>query len=84
MRLALINTHKPGALTPSVVLSLGLGVSLLVSLTLIDGNIRGQLTSNLPERAPSFFFVDIRKDELPKFEAFMAERRRTRSSTPCR
>jgi putative ABC transport system permease protein len=72
LRLALINTHKPGALTPSVVMSLGLGVSLLVSLTLIDGNIRDQLTRNLPEKAPSFFFVDIRKDELAKFETFMS------------
>ncbi len=74
LRLALINTHKPGALTPSVVMSLGLGVSLLVSLTLIDGNIRSQLTRNIPDQAPSFFFVDIRKDELPKFESFMAEK----------
>ncbi len=74
LRLALINTHKPGALTPSVVMSLGLGVSLLVSLTLIDGNIRSQLTRNLPQTAPSFFFVDIRKDELPAFEAFMKEK----------
>jgi putative ABC transport system permease protein len=72
LRLALINTHKPGALTPSVVMSLGLGVSLLVSLTLIDSNIRTQLTRSIPEKAPSFFFVDIRKDELPKFQSFMA------------
>jgi putative ABC transport system permease protein len=74
LRLALINTHKPGSLTPSVVMSLGLGVSLLVSLTLIDGNIRTQLTRNLPDQAPSFFFVDIRKDQLPEFTRFMNDR----------
>ncbi len=28
-RLALANLHRPGALTPSIVLSLGLGVTLL-------------------------------------------------------
>ena len=47
-RMALTNIHRPGALTPSVVLSLGLGLALLVSLILIDGNIRNQLQQSLP------------------------------------
>ncbi|MET0138335.1 MAG: FtsX-like permease family protein, partial [Sphingobium sp.] len=34
-RLALANIHRPGALTPSLVLSLGLGITLLVTLSLI-------------------------------------------------
>ena len=34
LRLAIANIHRPGALTPSVVLSLGLGLSLLVALAL--------------------------------------------------
>ncbi|MBY0611371.1 MAG: ABC transporter permease [Beijerinckiaceae bacterium] len=74
LRLALSNIHKPGALTPSVVLSLGLGVSLLVSLTLIDGNIRTQLTRNLPEKAPNFFFIDIQNADAANFERFLKER----------
>ena len=32
LRLALANIHRPGALTPSLVLSLGLGITLLVTL----------------------------------------------------
>src|SRR5690606_3090197 len=40
LRLAIGNIHRPGALTPSVVLSLGLGLTLLVTLALIDGNLR--------------------------------------------
>ena len=35
LRLAIGNIHRPGALTPSVVLSLGLGLALLVTLALI-------------------------------------------------
>ena len=31
LRLAVANIHRPGALTPSVVLSLGLGLALLVT-----------------------------------------------------
>lgn len=74
LRLALANIHRPGALTPSVVLSLGLGLSLLVTLTLIDGNLRRQLTQSLPDRAPSFFFVDIPSAEVGRFNAFVRER----------
>ena len=58
-RLALANIHRPGALTPSLVLSLGLGITLLVTLALIDTNLTRQLQQTLPERAPSFFFLDI-------------------------
>jgi putative ABC transport system permease protein len=71
LRLALSNIHRPGALTPSVVLSLGLGLCLLVALALIDGNIRRQLSASLPERAPSFFFVDIKDAEAAPFDAFI-------------
>ena len=38
-RMALANLHRPGALTPTIVLSLGLGVTLLVTLSLIDANV---------------------------------------------
>ena len=73
LRLALANIHRPGALTPSVVLSLGLGLALLVTLTLIDGNLRRQLTQSLPKSAPSFFFVDIPSSDVERFNAFMKQ-----------
>ncbi|MDA4630580.1 hypothetical protein NZA98_05555, partial [Escherichia coli] len=67
LRLAIGNIHRPGALTPSVVLSLGLGLTLLVTLALIDGSLRQQLAGNLPERAPNFFFVDIQSTQVDRF-----------------
>ncbi|MCB1509141.1 MAG: FtsX-like permease family protein [Hyphomicrobiaceae bacterium] len=69
LRLAIGNIHKPGALTPSVVLSLGLGLTLLVALALVDGNLRRQLTGNLPAVAPSFFVLDIPSREIETFRA---------------
>ncbi|MCX7303037.1 MAG: ABC transporter permease [Hyphomicrobiales bacterium] len=72
LRLALGNIHRPGALTPSVVLSLGLGLTLLVTLALIDGNLRRQISGSLPERAPNFFFVDIQGSEVDAFASFVA------------
>ena len=73
LRLAIGNIHRPGALTPSVVLSLGLGLALLVTLSLIDGNLRRELTGNLPDRAPNFFFVDIQGSEAEGFRQLIEE-----------
>lgn len=67
LRLAIGNIHRPGALTPSVVLSLGLGLTLLTTLALIDGNLRQQVGVNIPKKAPNFFFVDIQGAEIAPF-----------------
>ncbi len=72
LRLAIGNIHRPGALTPSVVLSLGLGLALLVTLALIDGNLRRELTGDMAERAPNFFFVDIQGSEIEGFRSLLA------------
>jgi putative ABC transport system permease protein len=73
LRLAIGNIHRPGALTPSVVLSLGLGLTLLVALALIDGNLRQQISQSIPERAPNFFFVDIQSSEVDQFRKLLQE-----------
>jgi putative ABC transport system permease protein len=73
LRLAIANIHRPGAITPTVVLSLGLGLAVLVTVTLIEGNLRQQLTATLPERAPSFYFADIQGSDGERFDAFVRE-----------
>jgi putative ABC transport system permease protein len=74
VRLAITNIYRPGALTPSVVLSLGLGLSLLVTVVEIDGNLHRQFAAALPEKAPSFFFLDIPSADAVGFDAFVRER----------
>jgi putative ABC transport system permease protein len=70
LRLAIANIHRPGALTPSVMLSLGLGLALLVTVVEIDGNLHRELADALPEKAPSFFFLDIPAADSDRFDAF--------------
>ena len=74
VRLAIANIHRPGALTPSVVLSLGLGLALLVTVIEIDGNLRKQFMAALPDKAPSFYFIDIPAADAEKFDAFVHAR----------
>ncbi|MBY0363063.1 MAG: ABC transporter permease [Phreatobacter sp.] len=74
LRLAVANLHRPGALTPSVVLSLGLGLTLLAVIALVDASFRRQIEEALPDRAPSFFFVDIVNADAARFDAFIADK----------
>ncbi|MCO4052888.1 MAG: FtsX-like permease family protein [Bosea sp.] len=71
LRMAIANMHRPGALTPALVLSLGLGVALLSALAFIDVSLNRALTQNLPARAPSFFFLDIPNTRTAEFDAFI-------------
>ncbi len=73
LRLAIGNIHRPGALTASVVLSLGLGLTLLVTLASIDRNLRNEIGGTLAARAPNFFFVDIQSAEVDAFRTKIAE-----------
>jgi putative ABC transport system permease protein len=73
LRLAIANIYRPGALTPSVVMSLGLGLAVLVTITQIDGNLRRQFMAALPDRAPSFYFIDIPSTEADRFGSFLKE-----------
>ena len=73
LRMALANSHRPGALTPSLVLSLGLGVALLSALAFIDVSLNRQLTQALPQKAPSFFFLDIPNADSQRFDTFLTQ-----------
>ncbi len=67
LRLALGSVGGPGAETGSVILSLGLGLTVLAAVGQIDANLRGAIAADLPEVAPSYFVVDIQNDQLPGF-----------------
>lgn len=69
LRLAIAAIGTRGSDSASVVLSLGLGLSVLAAIGQIDGNLRGAITDDLPEVAPSYFFVDIQPDQIDGFRA---------------
>ena len=67
LRLALGAIGARGGETTSVVLSLGLGLAVLASVGQIDGNLRKSFADELPDVAPSYFFVDIQPDQIEGF-----------------
>src|SRR5439155_434519 len=68
LRLALGNLHRPGAPTARIVLSLGIGLSVLTALGLVEGNLAIEIEDRLAEHAPADFFIDIQGDQLAGFE----------------
>src|SRR5262249_53640511 len=71
LALALGNIGAPGALTRSVVLSLGAGLSLLVTVALVDHGIVAELTDRLPQESPSYFVLDLKPAEIAEFQAMV-------------
>ena len=69
--MALAAIHRPGALTASVVLSLGLGLAALVALSLIDFNMRAELRQEEPGVTPTFFFLDVQSRDVDAFLDFL-------------
>ena len=64
LRMAVSNLCRPGNATADVVLSLGLGLTVLVAVALVEGNLRRSVAASLPEDAPAFFFVGVEADRI--------------------
>lgn len=73
LRLVLANLARRHSLVPSVMTSLGLGLAVLVAVALIEANMTRQVSEQLPERAPAFFFLDIQPDQTEAFDRAVTE-----------
>jgi putative ABC transport system permease protein len=71
-RLGLSNLRRPGNATALLLVSVGLGLSTLAAVALIEANVRAEILDQLPERAPSFFFIDIQNDQISRFRSILA------------
>lgn len=69
LRLALAAIGGPRDQAVPVVLSLGLGLSVLAAIGQIDANLRAAIARDLPTRAPSYFFLDVQPGQIDGFLA---------------
>ncbi|RUS58663.1 FtsX-like permease family protein [Pseudorhodobacter sp. E13] len=67
LRAALAAIGGPRDEAASVILSLGLGLTVLAAVGQIDANLRAAIDRDLPSVAPSYFFVDIQNDQIDGF-----------------
>ncbi len=67
LRLAIAGLHRPGARTVSLVVALGLGLTLFVLLAAIRTSLDANIARTVPARAPALFALDVPRDRIGEF-----------------
>lgn len=73
LRQGLANLARPGGHGAGVVIALGIGVTLLVTVGLLEASLGAQLDLERRREAPSFFFVDLQPEQRERFEGVVRE-----------
>ena len=68
LKVSIKNITQTKSITPITIMSLGLGVTLLLTLALVGTNFKRDIARSIPDIAPDYFFVGIQKGEKKKFE----------------
>lgn len=72
LRAALAAIGGPRSEARSVILSLGLGLSVLAAVGQVDSGLRGAIDRDLPKVAPAYFVIDIQPDQIQPFKDLLA------------
>ena len=79
LRYAVGNLHRPGNQAAGIMVSIGIGVMVIVTVSLLERALVDQLGEQRPKDSPSFFFIDIQPDQK---ESFLDLMRRQMPNTP--
>jgi putative ABC transport system permease protein len=82
LRQGLANLYRPGSQAATAILSVGIGVTVIVAIVVVEASLMRQIRDNLPTEAPSFFFIDIQRDQREPFARFFADRHLQAELTP--
>jgi putative ABC transport system permease protein len=82
LRQGLANLYRPGSQAATAILSVGVGVTVIVAIVVVEASLMRQIHDNLPTEAPSFFFIDIQRDQREPFARFFADRHLPVELTP--
>ena len=70
-RLALASLGRPGSAAPRTVPAIGIGLSVLVAVALVESNMRRTIDERLRADAPAFFLIDIQRGQAAPLEALV-------------
>ena len=68
LKVSIKNITQTKSITPITIMSLGLGVTLLLTLALVGTNFQREIAKSIPNIAPDYFFIGIQKGEKEIFE----------------
>ncbi len=72
-RFGLANVVRRQSISVLQIVSFGLGLSMLLLLTLIRGDLLDEWQNNLPADAPNYFFINIQSDQINGIKKLLAE-----------
>ncbi len=68
VKIAVKNITQSKSITPITIMSLGLGMTLLLTLAFVGSNFKREISKSIPEIAPDYFFLGIQNDQREKFK----------------
>ncbi|MDA7750070.1 ABC transporter permease [Candidatus Pelagibacter sp.] len=68
LKVSIKNITQTKGITPITIMSLGLGVTLLLTLALVGTNFKREIAKSIPEIAPDYFFIGIQNSDRDVFE----------------
>jgi putative ABC transport system permease protein len=73
LRHGLAALARPGAAAGGAIVALGLGVLVVLGMSLVERRVTGQLAKELPTNAPSAFLIDIQPAQWPGVETLLRQ-----------
>ena len=70
-KIAKRNIAAKKSLAPIITISLGIGFTLLLMLSLVSSNLKREIAESIPDIAPDIFFVSINKDDKERLALFI-------------
>ena len=67
IRYAVGNVVRPGGQAAGIMVAIGIGVMVIVTVSLVEQALLHQVQENRPTDAPTFFFIDIQPDQAKDF-----------------
>jgi len=74
LRQAISNLLRPGNQAAGMMLAVGIGVMVIVTVSLLERSLVRQIGESRPTDAPTFFFIDIQPDQEEAFARLLHER----------
>jgi len=68
VKVSVKNITQTKSITPITIMSLGLGVTLLLTLAMVGTNFKREVAKTIPDIAPDYFFIGIQNTDREIFE----------------
>ncbi len=72
-KIAVKNITQSKSITPITVMSLGLGMTLLLTLAFVGSNFKREIAKSIPDIAPDYFFLGIQNNQKDLFQKVINE-----------